>query len=112
MQAGAHRARRSESLDAQGYNTPKNVDELGTYAILKAWAAANPEPSARKRLVMLSSIGVQRRTQMPFPVLNACGVLDAKAARSPGGTMGGSLELERIGTTRAGAIDRARGAGP
>ena len=29
---------------------------------------------------MLSSIGVQRRTQMPFPVLNACGVLDAKAA--------------------------------
>ena len=27
---------------------------------------------------MLSSIGVQRRTQMPFPVLNACGVLDAK----------------------------------
>merc|ERR1719373_203002 len=66
------------SLDADGYNTPKNVDELGTYAILKAWeAAAGP---ARKRMVMLSSIGVQRRSQMPFPVLNACGVLDAKAA--------------------------------
>jgi hypothetical protein len=31
-------------------------------------------------MIMLSSIGVQRRTQMPFPVLNACGVLDAKAA--------------------------------
>jgi hypothetical protein len=27
---------------------------------------------------MLSSIGVQRRNQMPFPILNACGVLDAK----------------------------------
>lgn len=66
------------SLDAEAYNTPKNVDELGTYAILKAWeAAAGP---ARKRMVMLSSIGVQRRTTMPFPVLNACGVLDAKAA--------------------------------
>ena len=30
--------------------------------------------------VMLSSIGVRRRDAMPFPILNACGVLDAKAA--------------------------------
>ena len=35
-------------------------------------------PAARK--VLMSSVGVQRRTEMPFPVLNACGVLDAKAA--------------------------------
>jgi len=67
-----------KKLDGMGYNTPKNVDERGTLAILKAWEAA--AGADRKRLVMLSSIGVQRRTQMPFPVLNACGVLDAKAA--------------------------------
>jgi nucleoside-diphosphate-sugar epimerase len=66
------------TLDGEGYNTPVNVDEKGTLAILKAWEAA--AGASRKRLVMLSSIGVQRRTQMPFPVLNACGVLDAKAA--------------------------------
>jgi hypothetical protein len=29
---------------------------------------------------MLSSTGVKRRQSMPFPILNACGVLDAKAA--------------------------------
>ena len=29
--------------------------------------------------VCFSSIGVQRRDSMPFPILNACGVLDAKA---------------------------------
>lgn len=67
-----------EGLDGEGYNTPKNVDERGTLAILKAWEKA--AGADRKRMVMLSSIGVQRRTQMPFPVLNACGVLDAKAA--------------------------------
>ena len=65
-------------LDGQGYNTPRNVDEKGTLAILKAWEAA--AGAQRKRMIMLSSIGVQRRTQMPFPVLNACGVLDAKAS--------------------------------
>lgn len=65
------------ALDSEGLNTPRNVDERGTSSILEAWAeAAGP---ARKRLVMMSSIGVQRREQMPFPILNACGVLDAKA---------------------------------
>jgi nucleoside-diphosphate-sugar epimerase len=64
-------------LDAEGLNTPRNIDELGTQAILQAWAeAAGPQ---RKMLTMMSSIGVQRRDQMPFPILNACGVLDAKA---------------------------------
>ena len=66
------------TMDGEGYNTPKNVDELANLAILKAWEKAAGD--ARKRLVLLSSIGVQRRTQMPFPVLNACGVLDAKAS--------------------------------
>ena len=65
------------TMDTEGYNTPKNVDELANLAILKAWEKAAGD--ARKRLVLLSSIGVQRREQMPFPILNACGVLDAKA---------------------------------
>ena len=65
------------TMDGEGYNTPKNVDELANLAILKAWEKAAGD--ARKRLVLLSSIGVQRREQMPFPILNACGVLDAKA---------------------------------
>ena len=65
-----------ESLDAQGLNTPRNVDALGTKALLDAWAASGAE---RKHCVLMSSIGVQRRTQMPFPILNTCGVLTAKA---------------------------------
>jgi len=66
------------SLDDSGFNTPKTVDEEGNYALLKAWEVA--AGSDRKHLVLLSSTGVQRRAEMPFPVLNACGVLSAKAA--------------------------------
>ena len=65
------------SLDEQGFNTPKNVDALSNLFLVNAWKDACKVP--RKRLIMLSSIGVQRRDQMPFPILNACGVLDAKA---------------------------------
>ena len=65
------------SLDEQGFNTPKNVDSLSNLFLVNAWIDACQVP--RKRLIMLSSIGVQRRDQMPFPILNACGVLDAKA---------------------------------
>ena len=65
------------SLDQQGFNTPKNVDSLSNLFLVNAWKDACKVP--RKRLIMLSSIGVQRRDQMPFPILNACGVLDAKA---------------------------------
>mmetsp|Transcript_10837 Transcript_10837/g.23097 ORF Transcript_10837/g.23097 Transcript_10837/m.23097 type:complete len:317 (-) Transcript_10837:161-1111(-) len=64
------------TLDAKGYNTPRNVDSLGMQRILEAWAAAGDK---RKRMVLMSSIGVRRRTEPPFPILNACGVLDAKA---------------------------------
>lgn len=64
------------TLDAKGLNTPRNVDALGTLALLEAWGRSGAE---RKHCVLMSSIGVQRRTQMPFPILNACGVLDAKA---------------------------------
>jgi len=65
------------SLDEQGWNTPQNVDAKSNEFIIKAWNEACAVE--QKRIIMLSSIGVQRRDTMPFPVLNACGVLDAKA---------------------------------
>jgi hypothetical protein len=64
-------------LDAKGYNTPNNIDNFCNGYILDAWDKISSVP--QKRVIMLSSIGVQRRETMPFPVLNACGVLDAKA---------------------------------
>jgi len=66
------------SLDEQGLNTPNNVDAKSNEFIVQAWNAACKV--MQKRIIMLSSIGVQRRDQMPFPILNSCGVLDAKAA--------------------------------
>lgn len=66
------------SLDELGLNTPNNVDDRANAFIMQAWDSACKVP--QKRAIMLSSIGVQRRDTMPFPVLNACGVLDAKAA--------------------------------
>ena len=65
------------SLDEQGLNTPNNVDAKSNQFIVQAWDDACKV--AQKRIIMLSSIGVQRRDTMPFPILNACGVLDAKA---------------------------------
>lgn len=65
-------------LDEMGLNTPNNVDALSNQLIFSAWKSAAKVP--KKRAILLSSIGVQRREQMPFPILNACGVLDAKAA--------------------------------
>jgi nucleoside-diphosphate-sugar epimerase len=66
------------SLDEQGLNTPSNVDAKANAFLVQAWNAA--AKVTKKRIIMLSSIGVQRRETMPFPILNACGVLDAKAA--------------------------------
>lgn len=70
------------SLDEQGWNTPNNVDFKANEFILEAWNSACKAKNHRKqkRVIMLSSIGVDRREQMPFPILNTCGVLDAKAA--------------------------------
>jgi len=65
------------SLDARGFNTPQNVDAQSNQFLVNAWNRASKVN--QKRAIMLSSIGVQRRSQMPFPILNACGVLDAKA---------------------------------
>ena len=66
------------SLDSLGLNTPNNIDDRANAFILNAWDSV--ASAKQKRAIMLSSIGVQRRDSMPFPVLNACGVLDAKAA--------------------------------
>ena len=66
------------SLDTLGLNTPNNIDDRANDFILQAWDSVCKVK--QKRAIMLSSIGVQRRESMPFPVLNACGVLDAKAA--------------------------------
>jgi nucleoside-diphosphate-sugar epimerase len=65
-------------LSGKGLNTPQNVDDIGNKLIYNAWNNAVAVP--QKRALLLSSIGVQRRTQMPFPILNFCGVLDAKAS--------------------------------
>lgn len=65
-------------LDDKGLNTPKNVDDLANKLIFSAWNSASKVQ--KKRAILLSSIGVQRRDSMPFPILNACGVLDAKAS--------------------------------
>ena len=65
-------------LDSKGLNTPENVDNRANKLVLDAWKDASKV--SRKRAIMLSSIGVTRRESMPFPILNTCGVLDAKAA--------------------------------
>ena len=66
------------SLDREGFNTPSNVDAKANEFVLRMWQQA--AKVVKKRAIMLSSIGVKRRQSMPFPILNACGVLDAKAA--------------------------------
>lgn len=57
----------------RGGNTPRAVDAVGVSAVV---AALGP---ATTRLVLVSSVGVGRRRRFPFVVLNAFGVLDAKA---------------------------------
>lgn len=71
------------TLAWRGGNTPEAVDNQGVKNVLEAWEAATADRGggkAAKRCVLMSSIGVERRDQMPFVILNACGVLDAKAA--------------------------------
>ena len=64
-----------EALSAQGLNTPARVDAAGVEAVADAVAAAG----SCRRVVLMSSLGVTRREGFPFKVLNAAGVLDAKA---------------------------------
>ena len=66
----------------KGGNTPQEVDDIGVRNAVDAWVSANKGSNGVKleRLVLMSSVGVTRRTQFPFVVLNAAGVLDAKAS--------------------------------
>ncbi|NEP18274.1 MAG: SDR family oxidoreductase, partial [Leptolyngbya sp. SIO4C1] len=54
-------------------NNPAAVDAVGVANLVKA------APSTLQRFVFVSSCGVERRQQFPFSLLNAFGVLDAKA---------------------------------
>jgi len=66
------------TLAWRGGNTPAAIDDQGVKNILSAWKACGG--GAKKKVVLMSSIGVERRTDFPFVILNAAGVLDAKAA--------------------------------
>lgn len=69
------------TLAWRGGNTPKRVDEEGVLNVLEAWRASPARKGgAKKRCILMSSIGVDRRGDFPFSILNACGVLDAKAS--------------------------------
>lgn len=57
-----------------GGNTPKAIDDLAVKRIAKA----AQETAGMKKVVLLTSVGVDRTKEMPFLVLNLFGVLDAK----------------------------------
>ena len=54
-------------------NTPRDIDSKGVANLLTAC------PGDLQRFVFVSSIGVERKEEFPFSILNAFGVLDAKA---------------------------------
>lgn len=62
-----------DALTKRGLNTPANVDGDGVCRVVDAL------DSTTKRVVLMSSIGVTKRREMPFKILNAAGVLSAKA---------------------------------
>lgn len=61
----------------KGGNTPDAVDRKGVQNILQA-LTAKPRKKPVKKVVFLSSVGTLRTKQLPFSILNAFGVLDAK----------------------------------
>lgn len=58
---------------AKAQNAPEAVDAIGVKSLVAA------APQDLQRFVFVSSCGIERREQFPFNVLNAFGVLDAKA---------------------------------
>ena len=62
------------ALTRRGLNTPERVDGAGLEAVAAAVAG-----SGARRIVLMSSLGVTRRDGFPFKILDACGVLGAKA---------------------------------
>ncbi len=62
----------SEYRNAKANNSPAKVDAAGVSHLVSA------APQDLKRFVFVSSCGVDHKTQFPYTVLNAFGVLDAK----------------------------------
>lgn len=60
----------------QAQNTPIDVDAMGVANLVKA---AKTTSNTLKRFVFVSSCGINRKDTLPFNLLNAFGVLDAKA---------------------------------
>jgi uncharacterized protein YbjT (DUF2867 family) len=58
--------------NAHARNSPEAVDALGVSNLVQA------APADLQRFVFVSSCGVARRDQLPYSLLNAFGVLDAK----------------------------------
>ena len=58
----------------KGGNTPKAIDELA----VKRIASVAAKVDTMKKIVMVTSVGVDRTGEMPFLILNLFGVLDAK----------------------------------
>ena len=58
-----------------GGNGPKETDEQGVKNLVAAAAAASPSLA---RFVLVSSAGVDRSDKIPYSILNAFGVLEAK----------------------------------
>jgi uncharacterized protein YbjT (DUF2867 family) len=61
-----------ENADATAKNSPLKVDAQGVSNLLAA------VPKNLKRFVFVSSCGIKRRSEAPWNILNAFGVLDAK----------------------------------
>ena len=58
--------------NAHARNTPEAVDAIGVSNLVQA------APQGLQRFVFVSSCGVARKDQLPYVILNAYGVLDAK----------------------------------
>ncbi len=58
--------------NANARNTPETVDAIGVTNLVQA------APKDLQRFVFVSSCGVARKDQLPYSILNAYGVLDAK----------------------------------
>jgi nucleoside-diphosphate-sugar epimerase len=63
------------TLKWRGGNTPQAID---ADAVTRIVQAATTTTTKMKRIVLVTSVGVERTNEMPFTILNLFGVLDAK----------------------------------
>ena len=59
----------------KGGNTPEAIDKIAVTKIANALSSAKP-----KKVVLVTSVGIERTGEMPFVILNLFGVLDSKKA--------------------------------